>query len=31
MGTKRTWSDVRFESAFGDKAEVRHSSRQVSF
>ena len=30
-GTKRTWSDVRSESAFRGKAEVRHSSHQVSF
>jgi DNA-binding response OmpR family regulator len=28
-GTKRTWCDVRSESAFGGKAEVEFRSRQV--
>jgi hypothetical protein len=30
-GTKRTWCDVRPESALRGKAEVRHTSRQISF
>ena len=30
-GTKRTWCDVRLESAFGGKAEVGFRDRQVSF
>ena len=30
-GTKRTWCDVRSESAFRGKAEVRLTGRQVSF
>jgi hypothetical protein len=30
-GTNRTWCDVRSESAFGGKAEVRLRARQVSF
>jgi hypothetical protein len=31
VGTKRTWRDVRVESAFGGKAEVGLRGRQVSF
>ena len=31
FGTKRTWRDVRLESAFKGKAEVRLRARQVSF
>ncbi len=31
LGTFRTWRDVRHESAFGAKAEVRFRSRQVAF
>jgi hypothetical protein len=29
-GTKRTWWDVRIESAFRGKAEVRPTGRQIS-
>jgi hypothetical protein len=29
IGTKRTWPDVRLESAFGGKAEVEFRGRQV--
>src|SRR5947207_1098934 len=29
LGTKRTWPDVRLESAFGGKAEVEFRGRQV--
>jgi hypothetical protein len=28
-GTKRTWPDVRLESAFGGRAEVEFRGRQV--
>jgi hypothetical protein len=31
VGTFRTWRDVRLESAFGGRAEVRRRGRQVSF
>ncbi len=31
IGTKRTWRDVRLESAFGGKAEVGLTGRQVCF
>ena len=31
FGTKRTWRDVRLESAFGGKAEVGLQGRQDSF
>jgi hypothetical protein len=31
FGTFRTWRDVRVESAFGGKAEVRIQGRQESF
>ena len=31
IGTKRTWRDVRRESAFGGKAEVGLTGRQVCF
>src|SRR5260221_6439946 len=30
-GTKRTWPDVRLESAFGGRAEVEFRGRQVRF
>jgi hypothetical protein len=30
LGTFRTWRDVRLESAFGGKAEVRLWSRQCA-
>ncbi len=29
VGTKRTWPDVRLESAFGGRAEVEFRGRQV--
>src|SRR5260221_14212792 len=29
-GTNRTWRDVRLESAFGGRAELRFRSRQVA-
>src|SRR6476660_6242096 len=31
FGTKRTWCDVRSESAFGSRAEVAFEGRQVRF
>ena len=31
VGTKRTWRDVRLESALGGIAEVGLRARQVSF